>query len=99
MYVPEVVDFQLPLAELPTEIGPEQIPNVTKGISQVLEMCEAAGLDSKGFGCGMSVAPFDKAIKLIIDCFHFVTCCGVTLCSGRCCYTRHRRYFMFLKLR
>src|SRR5271154_3274584 len=59
MYLPDVVDLQPPLAELPDDLGPEQIPNVTKGISQVLEMCEAAGLDSQGFGCGMSVPPLD----------------------------------------
>ena len=72
MYIPDAVDIQLPLAELPAEVAPEQFPNVTKGISEVLEMCEAAGLDSKGFGCGMSV-PFrwsDKVDnRLLSSCY------------------------------
>lgn len=55
--------MQLPLTEIPDEFSAEQFPNVTKGISDVLEMCEAAGLDSKGFGCGMSVLYTSRLIS------------------------------------
>lgn len=55
MYIPEAVDLQLTLTDLPEDLGAEQFPNVTKGVSDVLEMCQAAGMDSNGFGCGMSV--------------------------------------------
>jgi hypothetical protein len=80
MYLPDLFDLQLPLAELPEEVGPQQIPNVTKGISQVLEMCEAAGLDSQGFGCGMSVLPLDlgdKADNRLLSFCYLLRCCCV----------------------
>jgi hypothetical protein len=55
MYLPEI-ETQLPFTDLGLEITPEQtLPNVTKGISDVLRLCDVAGLNPHGIGCGMSV--------------------------------------------
>ena len=55
MYLPRD-DLQLSLTELSADISPEQaFPNVTKGITDVLELCQSAGFDQHGAGCGLSV--------------------------------------------
>ena len=55
MYLREV-DVQLPFTELTADISPEQaLPNVTKSITDVLQLCETAGFDRNGIGCGLSV--------------------------------------------
>jgi hypothetical protein len=60
MYLRELseLDPQLPFAALETNLTTDQFPetNVTKGISEILHMCETAGLNPHGFGCGMSVS-------------------------------------------
>jgi hypothetical protein len=53
--LPEI-DSQLAFAALETNLTANQFPsNVTQGIGDALSMCETAGLDPHGFGCGMSV--------------------------------------------
>jgi hypothetical protein len=55
MYLPQD-ELQLSLTELSVDISPEQaLPNVTKGITDVLELCQSAGFDQHGLGCGLSV--------------------------------------------
>ena len=54
MYLPED-NLQLSLTELSADISPEALPNVTKGITDVLELCQSAGFDQHGLGCGLSV--------------------------------------------
>ena len=55
MYLPEP-DLKVQLAPLGEDISPEQsLQNVTKGIDDLLQLCEAAGLDRNGLQCGLSV--------------------------------------------
>jgi hypothetical protein len=55
MYLPEI-EPQLPFTELSADISPEQnLPNITKEITDVLRLCETAGFDPHGMGCGLSV--------------------------------------------
>ena len=54
MYLPEI-EAQLSLADGVVDVSPEAFPNVTKGITDVLQLCETAGLDQHGIGCGLSV--------------------------------------------
>jgi hypothetical protein len=58
MYLPEI-DTQLPFTDDKLVISSEHaLPNVTKGIDEVLRLCNVAGLDPHGLGCGMSVVFF-----------------------------------------
>jgi len=58
MYLP-AIDPQVPVLELHSEnIPPVHLPNVTKEIGDVLRLCDTAGLDPHGLGCGMSVCKF-----------------------------------------
>jgi hypothetical protein len=55
MYLPSD-SFQLQPAPVLDAAGlPEAIDNATKHIEDLLELCSAAGLDERGFACGMSV--------------------------------------------
>jgi hypothetical protein len=55
MYLPSD-DFQLQAAPVLDAAGlPDAIDNATKRIEDLLKVCSAAGLDEKGFACGMSV--------------------------------------------
>jgi len=59
MYIPNG-DSQVPITEFLLELQPENLPgvnlpNVTKEISDVLRLCDSAGLDPHGLGCGVSV--------------------------------------------
>jgi hypothetical protein len=83
MYLPET-DVQLSLADGVVDVSPEAFPNVTKGITDVLELCETAGLDQHGIGCGLSVIlPVDIEAD-DIDC--------VCLDPCRCDTSRYCRY-------
>jgi hypothetical protein len=65
MYLPEI-DTQLPFTDHESGISSERaLPNATKGIDEVLRLCNVAGLDPHGLGCGMSVVfvPFDTDIR------------------------------------
>lgn len=58
MYLPEI-DTQLPFTDDELSIYSEHaLPNVTKGIDEVLRLCDVAGLNPHGLGCGMSVISF-----------------------------------------
>jgi len=60
MYLPPTPDpaLQAPFTDLPlVDSVQTQLPNVTKEISDILKLCDAAGLDPHGLGCGMSVTP------------------------------------------
>jgi len=93
MYIPGV-DSQLAITEL-IEIQPENLPtgnlpNVTKEISDVLKLCDTAGLDPHGVGCGMSV-------WLLIVFFTNVDCLSVDLGVRAvvCSYcSSYPRYYM-----
>jgi hypothetical protein len=55
MYIRDI-DAQLPLEEFQIEdVHHRVFPNVTKEISDVLRLCQSAGLDPHGVGCGVSV--------------------------------------------
>jgi len=96
MYLPEVdrqLAFVNPGANLSLEGFPEDLlsPNVTKGINDILQMCDTAGLDPQGFGCGLSVHS-QTAIMLIIDCVCVDDCSGASLCYCRCGYSCYHWY-------
>jgi hypothetical protein len=54
MYLPET-GSEIPFFQLESNLTEQTFPNVTKGISDVLKMCDSAGLDPNGLGCGLSV--------------------------------------------
>jgi len=58
MYLPEI-EQQIAFADLDVTLEATQLaPNVTKGISDVLKLCDAAGLDPHGKACRLSVCRF-----------------------------------------
>ena len=57
MYLPET-DFQATFTDLQLDESLQNLPNVTKEISDILKLCDAAGLEPHGLGCGLSVCPF-----------------------------------------
>jgi hypothetical protein len=69
MILPEI-DIQLPLTEVSSDLSPEQVlPNVTKGITDVLQLCETAGLDQHGLGCGLSVLSYADIVNVRLHSF------------------------------
>jgi len=57
MYIPQAAP-EVPFSNFQVEVAPElelELPNITKPISDVLQVCESAGLDQHGLGCGLSV--------------------------------------------
>jgi len=54
MYLPDS-NLQAPL--LDTASLPPIPPNVTKGVHDLLDLCDAAGLDKEGSGCAAAVPP------------------------------------------
>jgi hypothetical protein len=54
MYLPSDV-VQVPVDLYSENLPPVNLPNVTKEIGDLLRLCDTAGLDPHGLGCGMSV--------------------------------------------
>lgn len=63
MYLPES-EFQVPLADLQLDQSLQNLPNVTKEISDILKLCDAAGLEPHGLGCGLSVRPLNSDMRV-----------------------------------
>ena len=53
--IPRQHPFSNPQFDISPQIDLSELPNITKGITDALQLCETAGLDRNGVQCGLSV--------------------------------------------
>jgi hypothetical protein len=96
MYLPSETDVQVSFSDINLDSSAQSIPNVTKEISDILKLCDAAGLEPHGLGCGMSVHPpltygglWEWEVTL--DCICAYSCGGVVGCRVCRAYPCYRK--------